>query len=60
MKTNSIKIAALRATVAITEFAIKHRSSLERAKTILPILSAAVAAYFLGKMVGLIIQIAVL
>jgi sialic acid synthase SpsE len=60
MKTNRVKIAALKATVAITEFAIKHRAKLERAKTVLPILSAAAAAYFLGRMVGLIIQFAVL
>jgi hypothetical protein len=60
MNTNNVRIAALKATVAITEFAIKHRAILERTKSILPILSAAVAAYFLGRMVGLIIQFTVL
>lgn len=60
MKSIKIKIAILQATVAVTEFALRHRDSVERAKTVLPILSAAVAAYFLGRMVGLIIQTAVL
>ena len=48
-----INLALLRGTVYLAEFALKNRDWLQRAKTYGPLMIATVAAYLLGRVVGL-------
>lgn len=47
-----LNLIALKATVAITEWALEHRSSLNQLRAYAPIFAGGIAAYFVGRIVG--------
>lgn len=47
-----LNLIVLRATVALTEWALEHRERLAQVRTYAPVFAGGMAAYFVGRVVG--------